>query len=176
MSRASAGRPARSLDAPSAFALDARPKPALAARSSPSTNASAPNCRPRRNRQPPPATTESWSRSNPAMWVMRDSNVANAAKESAQTEFPHGLQEFRPRGLWPSDGGRVAGVIGPSVPVGPDSLLGVPALAGYGAQSIRRNRRSPIESSDGAKIKQTVRKLDAGLRTVAERTKCRDFF
>jgi hypothetical protein len=25
---------------------------------------------------------------------MRDSNVANAAKESAQTEFPHGLQEF----------------------------------------------------------------------------------
>ena len=31
---------------------------------------------------------------NPAMWVMRDSNVANAAKESAQDEFPHGLQEF----------------------------------------------------------------------------------
>jgi hypothetical protein len=25
---------------------------------------------------------------------MRDSNVANAAKESAQTEFPHGLQEL----------------------------------------------------------------------------------
>ena len=25
------------------------------------------------------------------MWVMRDSNVANAAKESAQAEFPHGL-------------------------------------------------------------------------------------
>jgi hypothetical protein len=25
------------------------------------------------------------------MWVMRDSNVANAAKESAPTEFPHGL-------------------------------------------------------------------------------------
>jgi hypothetical protein len=25
---------------------------------------------------------------------MRDSNVANAAKESAQAEFPHGLQEF----------------------------------------------------------------------------------
>jgi hypothetical protein len=28
------------------------------------------------------------------MWVMRDSNVANAAKESAPTEFPHGLQDF----------------------------------------------------------------------------------
>jgi hypothetical protein len=25
---------------------------------------------------------------------MRDSNVANAAKESAQDEFPHGLQDF----------------------------------------------------------------------------------
>jgi hypothetical protein len=25
---------------------------------------------------------------------MRDSNVANAAKESAQAEFPHGLLEF----------------------------------------------------------------------------------
>jgi hypothetical protein len=25
---------------------------------------------------------------------MRDSNLANAAKESAQAEFPHGLQEF----------------------------------------------------------------------------------
>jgi hypothetical protein len=25
---------------------------------------------------------------------MRDSNVANAAKESAQTEFPHGLKNF----------------------------------------------------------------------------------
>jgi hypothetical protein len=29
---------------------------------------------------------------------MRDSNVANAAKESAQVEFPHGLQEFRSSG------------------------------------------------------------------------------
>jgi hypothetical protein len=29
------------------------------------------------------------------MWVMRDSNVANAAKESAQAEFPHGLQDLR---------------------------------------------------------------------------------
>jgi hypothetical protein len=28
------------------------------------------------------------------MWVMRDSNVANAAKESAPTEFPHGLHGF----------------------------------------------------------------------------------
>jgi len=26
---------------------------------------------------------------------MRDSNVANAAKESAQDEFPHGLQNAR---------------------------------------------------------------------------------
>jgi hypothetical protein len=26
---------------------------------------------------------------------MRDSNVANAAKESAQTEFPHGLADFK---------------------------------------------------------------------------------
>jgi hypothetical protein len=25
---------------------------------------------------------------------MRDSNVANAAKESAQAEFPHGLLDF----------------------------------------------------------------------------------
>jgi hypothetical protein len=25
---------------------------------------------------------------------MRDSNVADAAKESAQAEFPHGLQDF----------------------------------------------------------------------------------
>jgi hypothetical protein len=71
-------------------------------------------------------------------------------------------QEFRPRGLWPSDGGRVAGVIGPFVPVGPDSLLGVPALAGYGAQSIRRNRRSPIESSDGAKIKIFAQRIGVG--------------
>jgi hypothetical protein len=28
------------------------------------------------------------------MWVMRDSNVANAAKESAHDEFPHGLQDL----------------------------------------------------------------------------------
>jgi hypothetical protein len=28
------------------------------------------------------------------MWVMRESNVANAAKESAQDEFPHGPQEL----------------------------------------------------------------------------------
>jgi hypothetical protein len=28
------------------------------------------------------------------MWVMRDSNVANAAQESAQAEFPHGLLDF----------------------------------------------------------------------------------
>jgi hypothetical protein len=27
---------------------------------------------------------------------MRDSNVANAAKESAQAEFPHGLLDFCP--------------------------------------------------------------------------------
>jgi hypothetical protein len=38
---------------------------------------------------------------------MRDSNVANAAKESAQTEFPHGLLDFCQRsrkvadGTWP---------------------------------------------------------------------------
>jgi hypothetical protein len=30
---------------------------------------------------------------------MRDSNVANAAKESTQNEFSHGLLEFRTRGL-----------------------------------------------------------------------------
>jgi hypothetical protein len=29
------------------------------------------------------------------MWVMRESNVANAAKESAQDEFPHGLLGLR---------------------------------------------------------------------------------
>jgi hypothetical protein len=28
------------------------------------------------------------------MSVMRDSNVANAAKESAPAEFPHGLLDF----------------------------------------------------------------------------------
>jgi len=28
---------------------------------------------------------------------MRDSNVANAAKESPQDEFPHGLPEFERR-------------------------------------------------------------------------------
>jgi hypothetical protein len=28
------------------------------------------------------------------MWVMRESNVANAAKESAHDEFPHGLFDF----------------------------------------------------------------------------------
>ena len=38
--------------------------------------------------------SRSWSRSNPTIWVMRDSNVANAAKESAQAEFPHGLLDF----------------------------------------------------------------------------------
>jgi hypothetical protein len=27
------------------------------------------------------------------MWVMRDSNVANPAKESVQVEFPHGLDD-----------------------------------------------------------------------------------
>jgi hypothetical protein len=35
---------------------------------------------------------------------MRDSNVANAAKESAQDEFPHGLEGFcrgGPRGASP---------------------------------------------------------------------------
>ena len=32
-----------------------------------------------------------WSRPNPAMWSHGDSNVANAARESAQTGFPHGL-------------------------------------------------------------------------------------
>jgi ribitol 2-dehydrogenase len=34
------------------------------------------------------------------MWVMRDSNVANAAKESAQNEFPHGLLDFCTLGGW----------------------------------------------------------------------------
>ena len=33
------------------------------------------------------------------MWVMRDSNVANAAKESAQAEFPHGLQGLTHRAI-----------------------------------------------------------------------------
>jgi hypothetical protein len=31
---------------------------------------------------------------------MRDSNVVNAAKETAQAEFPHGLLEFCPTGFW----------------------------------------------------------------------------
>jgi hypothetical protein len=35
---------------------------------------------------------------------MRDSNVANAAKESAQDEFPHGLHEIGPRGLLVENG------------------------------------------------------------------------
>ena len=38
--------------------------------------------------------SRSWSRSDPTISVMRDSNVANAAKESAQAEFPHGLLDF----------------------------------------------------------------------------------